>query len=87
MFLSPLLRRLAQTFYTQVSAWMIRMESDLSSSSSRDIKQMHKTEVNSRASLFVQVRTYVLCTYSSIYYSSFCVCLCVSSSCVSDKYE
>ncbi|CAI8002431.1 WASH complex subunit 4 [Geodia barretti] len=52
----PNLPRLAQMFYTQVSVWMIRMESDLTGSSSRDTsaKQLHKIEVNSRASLFIQ---------------------------------
>ena len=36
------------------------MESDLTGSVNRDAKQSHKTEVNSRASLFVQVCIYTL---------------------------
>ena len=47
--------RLSQQFYAQVSVWMIRMESELMSAAARDSRQTHKAEVNSRASLFVQV--------------------------------
>lgn len=49
-----MLLRLSQTYYVQVSAWMIRMESQLEGFG-RDPKVAHKADVNSRASLFVQV--------------------------------
>ena len=49
-----LLLRLSQTYYVQVSTWMIRMESQLIGSG-RDSREAYKTDINSRASLFVQV--------------------------------
>lgn len=49
-----ILLRLSQTYYVQVSTWMIRMESQLVGSG-QDPRAAYKADVNSRASLFVQV--------------------------------
>ena len=45
------------------------MESELTGSSAREPRQMHKAEVNSRASLFVQVCVYMC--------AGVCVCVCL----------
>ena len=63
------IHRLSQQFYTEVSVWMIRMESELTGSTAREPRQMHKAEVNSRASLFVQV---CVCVHECV-----CVCVCL----------
>ena len=48
-FPPPFLLRLSQQFYLQVSAWMIRMESEFASASGR--KDL-KGDINSRATLY-----------------------------------
>jgi len=51
--------RLSQQFYLQVSAWMIRMESELSSG-----KDSFKLDINSRSSLFIQGMLLAYCMSS-----------------------
>lgn len=45
------LPRLSQLYYLQVSAWMIRLESELGTRE----KMTLKVDINNRASLFIQV--------------------------------
>ena len=48
--------RRAQQFYLQVSAWMIRMESDLNpTAGAKSSSQALKMDINSYAALFLQV--------------------------------
>ncbi len=47
--------RMAQSFYMQVSVWMVRMDSELSYASSKSDPNGIKAEISSRASLFIQV--------------------------------
>ncbi len=51
---------MAQSFYMQVSVWMVRMDSELSYAATKSDPNGFKAEMTSRSSLFIQVPLYLL---------------------------